>query len=170
MNFTTRPGSMGKTTMHRSMRRQCMVSFIAAFALLAQSAVALCCGAFAHAGSAPANVHPPDCPSVIDLEAAGEAVAAEASSALPASALPDGEQCLHPAAALCAAHAVPPVSFFLATSVHLAVDADVDHLLLPDDAGLTAWSPGHGLVRSRAETIAPADGTTLFLTTGRLRL
>lgn len=165
MNNTIRQGLMGKTAMHRSVRRQIKVGFVATFALLAQSAVALCCGSFAHAGSAPANTHPADCPSLMGTAAAGEAVADEALGELPV-----GEQCLHPAAALCAAHALPPVSSLLAASVHFAADAGVDHLLIAHDTAVTAWSSAHGVGKSRAETAARADGTTLFLTTGRLRL
>lgn len=165
MNITIRQGSMGKTTVHRSMRRQCMVGFVAMFALLAQSAVALCCGAFAHADMLQGNTHPPDCPSLTQTAASGEAPVDGLSDELV-----DGEQCLHPAAALCAAHALPPVSASVAPAFHLYADMGADLPPVPDDAAFTAWSPGHYLVRSWAAPSGPVDGSALFLTTRRLRL
>ncbi|MCC5867098.1 MAG: hypothetical protein JJU27_01190 [Gammaproteobacteria bacterium] len=166
MNFIIHRGSTGKTTMHRSVRRQWLAGLIAAMALFAQSAMAVCCGPFAHADVTSGDTHPADCPSLNQKPASSQQASTDGFS----DELWGGDNCVHLAPALCIAHSLPPVSASYTAVVALSFDTGPDHLLLPRDTTLQVWSPGHGFLRSRAERVASPDGRTLFLTTRRLRL
>lgn len=164
--ITIRPGSPGKAIMHRLMRRQCLVGFIATFALFAQSAVALCCGSFAASDVTPGSSHPADCPTLAERAAPANAVVEGL-----ADELTHGEHCLHPAAVFCTAYSLPPMSVsFNSFMSSPAPDTGFDHLLLLHDVTSGLGPPGHGYIRLRAGKSAPGDGTSLFLTTRRLRL
>lgn len=152
--------------MHRSVRRQRLAGLIAAITLLAQSAVAVCCGPFAHAGAASGDTHPADCPSLHQIPASSQQGLTDGLSDEPLG----GDNCVHPAPALCTAQSLPPVSTAYIAVVASSADVGPDDQLLPRHTALQVWSPGHGFVRSRAERVSAPDGSTLFLTTRRLRL